>query len=77
MAQEISTEITASIEGTGNDRVLVLRVPMNDKPTPSASGKTLVVSSSHGNVQTKCTLEYEGVSYPIIIGVNAYIKAKK
>lgn len=57
--------LTATIEG----EYLVIRVPMNPKPTPSASGKTLVVASSHGNKQTE--LEIEGK--PIFVGVNAYI----
>ena len=30
---------------------LVITVPLTD-PTPSASGKTLVVASSHGNKET-------------------------
>ena len=40
------------------------------KPTPSSSGKTLVVASTHGNAVT--TAELNGK--PIIIGLNAYIK---
>ncbi|MBV5339047.1 MAG: hypothetical protein J0665_05735 [Deltaproteobacteria bacterium] len=40
-----------------------------EKPTPSASGKTLVVASSRGNSVT--TAEVDGK--PIIIGLNAYI----
>ncbi len=41
-----------------------------ETPTPSASGKTLVVASTHGNTTT--TAEVNGK--PIIIGLNAYIK---
>ena len=40
-------------------------------PEPSASGKTLVVASTHGNV-TLPALIVEGK--PLTIGVNAYIK---
>ena len=40
------------------------------KPTPSSSGKTLVVASTHGNTVT--TAEVDGK--PVIIGLNAYIK---
>ncbi len=40
------------------------------KPTPSASGKTLVVATTHGNTPTQCILDGK----PIIIGLNAYIK---
>lgn len=39
-------------------------------PTPSASGKTLVVASTHGNMATNCEIDGKKV----IIGVNAYIK---
>jgi hypothetical protein len=58
-------KLTAAIEG----EYLVVRVPMNPKPTPSATGKTLVVATSHGNKQTE--LEIDGK--PIFVGVNAYI----
>lgn len=58
--------ITARIE-KGN---LIITVPMNATPTLSASGKTLVIASSHGNQTTQ--LQYEGKN--VTIGVNAYIK---
>jgi len=41
-----------------------------EKPTPSSSGKTLVVASSRGNAVT--TAEVDGKQ--ITIGLNAYIK---
>ena len=41
-----------------------------EKPTPSASGKTLVVATTHGNTVT--TAEVDGK--PVIVGLNAYIK---
>ena len=40
------------------------------EPTLSASGKTLVVASSHGNMVTAATV----AGKPVTIGVNAYIK---
>jgi hypothetical protein len=49
---------------------LVIRIPLQD-PKPSASGKTLVVASSHGNQATTATVNGK----PVIIGLNAYIKA--
>jgi hypothetical protein len=58
-------QMTASIEG----EFLVIRIPLNSKPTPSASGKTLVVATSHGNKQTE--IEVQGK--PVFVGVNAYI----
>ena len=47
---------------------LVIEIEMQ-KPTPSASGKTLVVASSRGNQAT--TAEIDGK--PVIVGLNAYI----
>jgi hypothetical protein len=49
---------------------LVITIDVNAKPTPSASGKTLVVASSHGNQQTTVTIDGK----PLIVGVNAYIR---
>lgn len=57
--------LSVKIEG----KVLVVRIPMQE-PTASASGKTLVVATTHGNVDT-------GVQHPdggtIKLGLNAYI----
>ena len=41
-----------------------------EKPTPSASGKTLVLASMHGNTVTAAEVNGK----PITIGLNAYIK---
>lgn len=48
---------------------LILTLDLQD-PTPSASGKTLVVATTHGNVQTSVTVNDK----PITVGVNAYIR---
>ena len=40
------------------------------EPTPSASGKTLVVATTHGNVKTECVIDGKEV----VIGLNAYIR---
>jgi hypothetical protein len=58
-------KLTASIDG----ELLVIRLPLNPKPTPSSTGKTLVVASSHGNKET----EVEVQGKPVFVGVNAYI----
>lgn len=50
------------------DGKLVITIPLQ-KPTPSASGKTLVVASSRGNVQTGAQVDGKNIT----IGVNAYI----
>lgn len=55
------------VEIKGNE--LIITVEMQ-KPTPSASGKTLVVASSHGNQITSATIDGK----PVVVGLNAYIK---
>jgi polysaccharide deacetylase 2 family uncharacterized protein YibQ len=61
-----ATEMTVEIEGN----TLVIRIPMNPKPVPSATGKTLVVASSHGNIPTAAKINGKNVT----VGFNAYIK---
>lgn len=58
----------ATIEGDD----LVIRIPLNAKPERSASGKTLVVASTHGNKETDCVIDGKKVT----VGVNAYISLK-
>ena len=48
---------------------LVIRIDLQD-PTPSASGKTLVVATSHGSQATTAVVNGK----PVIVGLNAYIK---
>lgn len=57
--------LTAEIKNNN----LVITIPMQP-PTPSASGKTLVVASSHGNTPTSLTIDGQQV----VVGVNAYIR---
>jgi hypothetical protein len=47
---------------------LIIRLPLTIPPSPSASGKTMVIGSTRGNVRTSATFEGK----PITIGVNAY-----
>ena len=56
----------ATIEGNK----LVIRLPLNKSPVPSASGKTLVVALSHGNRTTEAIVQGQ----PVVVGVNAYIQ---
>ena len=51
------------------DNKLCIEIDL-ETPTPSASGKTLVVASTHGNMVTNAMIDGK----PIIIGLNAYIK---
>ncbi len=55
-----------TVEKKGNK--LIIEIDL-EKPTPSSSGKTLVVASTHGNTVTN--IEIDGK--PITIGINAYI----
>jgi len=48
---------------------LVVEMDLQE-PTPSASGKTLVISSSHGNQPTTALVNGK----PVIVGLNAYIR---
>jgi len=58
------------MKATIENNELVIRVPLQE-PTPSSSGKTLIVASSHGNQTTTAMIDGK----PIIVGLNAYIKA--
>lgn len=51
------------------DNQLIITLTLQT-PTPSASGKTLVVATTHGNIQTPVSINGQ----PITIGVNAYIR---
>lgn len=51
----------------------MIRIPLQEKPSKSSSGKTLVVATSGGNQVTQAT--YEGKN--IIVGFTAYIKPDK
>lgn len=57
--------MTAVIQGSN----LIITLPLQT-PRPSASGKTLVVATSGGNMSTTARVADKAVT----IGVNAYIK---
>jgi hypothetical protein len=59
--------ITAKIEG----KTLVIMADLED-PTPSKSGKTLVIASTRGNQKTDVMIDGK----PVTIGLNAYIPTK-
>jgi hypothetical protein len=63
MAKDQGTRV--SIEG----KDLVIRIRMQ-APTASASGKTLVIATTHGNQATDAKVDGQ----PVILGVNAYIR---
>jgi hypothetical protein len=51
--------------------MLVIRIPIQT-PTPSASGKTLVVASTHGNQHAGIQID----GREVFVGVNAYVFAE-
>jgi hypothetical protein len=51
------------------DGKLIITIPIQE-PTPSASGKTLVVASTHGNLTSTAMVQGK----PVVIGLNAYIR---
>jgi len=51
------------------DGKLLISIELQE-PTPSVSGKTLVVATTHGNMVTQCVLNGKNV----VIGLNAYVK---
>jgi len=59
--------MSMNVEVKGNK--LCIEIDL-EKPTPSVSGKTLVVASTRGNATTTAVIDGK----PIIIGLNAYIK---
>ncbi len=64
ITEVIRMAIEAKIEGNK----LIITCDL-EEPTPSASGKTLVVASTRGNLKTSCTVNGK----PLTIGLNAYI----
>jgi hypothetical protein len=61
------TRMTLKVEI--KDNKLFIEIDL-EEPTPSSSGKTLVVASTHGNIVTTAKVNDK----PITIGLNAYIK---
>ena len=61
---------SAPLSVTVKDGRLIIDAPI-ETPRSSASGKTMVVVSTHGNVDTGAELEGE----PLIMGLNVYYRA--
>ena len=62
-------ELTMAMKVEIKDNKLLIEIDL-EKPTPSSSGKTLVVASTRGNVVTDAKVDGK----PVTIGLNAYIK---
>jgi hypothetical protein len=63
----MADDLTVNREGD----TLVIRIPIKT-PTPSASGKTLVVASTRGNKKTDVQIDGKD----LYLGVNAYVYAE-
>ena len=63
----MADDLTVTREGD----MLVIRIPITT-PTPSASGKTLVVSSTRGNQKTGTQIDGKD----LYLGLNAYVYAE-
>jgi hypothetical protein len=57
------------MNATIENGILTIKMPVNSSPTPSTSGKTLLVATSHGIMAT--TAQVNGK--PVKISVNAMI----
>ncbi len=68
--QQQQTTHTTNMTATIKNGHLLIDIELNEKPQPSATGKTLVVASTHGNTPTQAQVNGK----PVIIGLNAYIK---
>jgi hypothetical protein len=51
------------------DNKLFIEIDL-EEPTPSSSGKTLVIASTHGNAVTAAEIDGKAIT----VGLNAYIK---
>ena len=60
------SKLTAEVK----DGNLIVTIPLNKPASPSATGKTMVHASSHGNQPTEVKIDGQ----PLIIGLNAYTK---
>jgi len=58
------------MKATLKNDILTIEIEINKEPVPSASGKTLVVASTRGNITTDVLVNGK----PLVIGLNAYIK---
>lgn len=63
------TKTKGKMKATIQNGKLIIEIDLQ-KPTPSATGKTLVVASSHGNIATTAIVDGK----PVIIGLNAYVR---
>ncbi len=66
-AEAMADDLTVNREGD----ILVIRLAIKT-PTPSASGKTLVVASTRGNQKTGVQIDGKD----LYLGVNAYVYAE-
>lgn len=61
-------KMQVKIEKKGKEEFLTITVPMGR--SESASGKSIVVASTRGNIPTEVVVDGK----PLVVSVNAYIK---
>lgn len=66
----MSDEVKLNVELT--EEYLVIKVPRNNPPKPSKTGKSFVVASTYGNHPIDCLVDGKQIT----LGVNAYISAR-
>jgi hypothetical protein len=64
---DVAEDLTVTRDGD----TLVIRIPLQ-KPTPSSTGKTMVVASTHSNKKTALQIDGRDVH----VGVNAHVYAE-
>jgi hypothetical protein len=62
----------ATIECAIEGRNMILRLPIADDITPSKSGKTIVVASTHGPLRANVLID----GHAVTINANAYYRVK-
>jgi hypothetical protein len=64
--------VSAKVEGTGKNKELVIRVPMQEA-SQSSSGKSMVVATTRGSVETEAEVDGK----PVVVSVNAFYYKKR
>lgn len=57
----------ASIDPKGKTLTIVVQL---EAPRPSKSGRTIVIASTHGNIETPAMFNGK----PVVVGLNAYVR---
>lgn len=72
MKVKIQWEESMTAKLSADGKTLVIEIEIDKAGAPSASGKTRVHASTHGNVQAGIQINGK----PLVIGLNAYTSAR-